>query len=226
MKLTHSFVVQAPLDRAWETITDLTTVVPCFPGATLDSLEGDEFVGSCAIKLGPISLAYRGTGRFRDLDAAGHRLAVEATGKDRRGNGTASAELTAVLSPIGDTATAVEVVTDLALTGKAGQFGRGVVQDVSDRLLQQFAEQLAKSMALGPTAPPDPSAENPHLRVAAAPRSRAAQPPAALNLGSALAPVLAARLAPVLAVGIVLLWWRRRNRSRRRKNHPRTPGTR
>ncbi|MGH3446676.1 MAG: SRPBCC family protein [Nocardioidaceae bacterium] len=146
MELTHRFTVPASVDEAWETFNDLERIAPCFPGASLTSFEGDEFKGTCKVKLGPISLQYAGTGRFVERDEPTHHAVVEAKGKDKRGNGTANATITAQLTASGDSSTDVEVVTDLSVTGKPAQFGRGVMQDVGDKLLGQFAECLETKM--------------------------------------------------------------------------------
>ena len=142
MDLTHTFTVPASVEDTWAAFNDIESVAGCFPGATVTSVEGDEFKGSCKVKLGPISLVYTGTGHFVERDDSAHRFVIEAKGKDKRGNGTAGATVTAVLTSATPGATSVEVNTDLAITGKPAQFGRGVIQDVSDKLLQQFVDCL------------------------------------------------------------------------------------
>lgn len=137
MELHHEFTVPADADRVWGVLMDLERVGTCFPGATVTEASEDGFAGTVKVKLGPISLMYAGSGTFVERDAAAHRAVIEAKGKDKRGNGTAGATVRLRLSPDGD-ATRVEVDTDLAITGKPAQFGRGVMQDVSDKLLGQF----------------------------------------------------------------------------------------
>lgn len=157
MKLEHSFTVPASIDETWVAFNDLERVVPCFPGATLSSFEEGEFTGSCKVKLGPISLLYNGSGQFVELDEAQHRAVLEAKGKDKRGNGTASATVTAQLASQGPASTSVVVETDLAVTGKPAQFGRGVMQDVSDKMLGQFVDCLTTKLGPGAAAEePDP----------------------------------------------------------------------
>lgn len=151
MRLEHAFTVPAPVEEVWTAFNDLERVVPCFPGATLTSFDGDAFEGSCKVKLGPISLLYTGTGHFVERDPGAHSAVIEAKGKDRRGNGTASARVTAHLSATGDSSTAVTVGTDLTVTGRPAQFGRGLMQEVSDKLLWQFVDCLTDK--LGTTAP-------------------------------------------------------------------------
>jgi uncharacterized protein len=142
MQLEHRFTVPASIDVAWDALMDLESVGSCFPGATVTSVEGDEFSGTCKIKLGPISMQYSGSGRFTERDDSSHRAVIEAKGKDRRGNGTAAVTVTASLTAESEERTAVEVDTDLNITGKPAQFGRGVIQDVSDKLLGQFTDCL------------------------------------------------------------------------------------
>ena len=139
MELTHDFVVPAPIDAAWQTFMDLERVGGCFPGATVTESTGDTFAGTVKVKLGPIALQYAGSGQFIERDDAAHRAVIEAKGKDKRGNGTAGATVILQLAPAGGGShTRVDVTTELAITGKPAQFGRGVMQDVSDKLLQQF----------------------------------------------------------------------------------------
>jgi carbon monoxide dehydrogenase subunit G len=137
MDLTHRFSVPAHLDEAWNAFNDLEGLAPCFPGATITSIEGDEFTGSVKIKLGPVALVYNGSGRYVERNDADRRVVIEARGKDKRGNGTATAIVAASFAESGEQ-TDVEVLTDLAITGKPAQFGRGVISDVSDKLLDQF----------------------------------------------------------------------------------------
>ncbi|GAA2165443.1 carbon monoxide dehydrogenase subunit G [Humibacillus xanthopallidus] len=137
MELTHSFTVPTSVDDAWALFMDLEKVGGCFPGATVTEVSEESFSGTVKVKLGPIALLYSGSGSFVERDDAAHRAVIEAKGKDKRGNGTAGASVTIELSPDG-TGTRADVVTDLAVTGKPAQFGRGVMQDVSDKLLMAF----------------------------------------------------------------------------------------
>ena len=124
MELQHQFTVPAPVGTTWDTFMDLAGVAACFPGATVTSVEGDRFEGTCKVKLGPIALLYAGSGQFVTRDDDAHRATIEATGKDKRGNGTAGAKVTIALDEAADSSTAVEVTTDLNITGKPAQFGR------------------------------------------------------------------------------------------------------
>ncbi len=152
MELEHHFTVPAPVEETWAAFNDPERVAPCFPGATLMSVEGDQFTGSAKIKLGPIALQYNGVGTYVERDEAAHRAVIEAKGKDKRGNGTANATVTAQMSAGGE-GTVVHVATDLAVTGKPAQFGRGVMQDVSDKLLEQFVACLKTTLGAPGTAP-------------------------------------------------------------------------
>jgi len=152
LDLTHSFTVPTPVEETWDSFQDISSLAECFPGAQVTSVEGDTFEGTVKVKLGPIALVYAGSGTFVEKDESTHRLVVEAKGRDKRGNGTAGA--TATLTMTEDEAgTAVEVVTDLSITGKPAQFGRGVMQDVSDKLLGQFVACLEQKSAAPAEAP-------------------------------------------------------------------------
>lgn len=182
MKLEHSFTVPAPVDTAWAALLDIEGVAPCFPGATLTGVDGEQFTGTVRVKLGPVSLTYGGTGRFLERDDAQHRAVIEAKGRDRNGNGTAGATVRAHLEPQGPAATRVVVSTDLTVTGRPAQFGRGVIQDVGGRIIDQFAGCLAATMA-GPGPGPDdaqppPAAAAPLTLAAAGPRTAPARPAA------------------------------------------------
>ena len=227
MDLTHRFTVPARLDEAWQAFNDLGGLAPCFPGATISHVEGDEFAGSVKVKLGPIALLYNGTGRYAERDDAEHRVVIEARGKDKRGNGTASATVTASFAEQGEQ-TEVEVLTDLAITGKPAQFGRGVISEVSDRLLDQFVTCVSGRFADGstPTAAPEPAQEPdasalppgpvgseqappeptiPKSTDESRPTSAPAAAPAEFNVLSSVGPVLLRRYGPVVAgVGLLL----------------------
>jgi carbon monoxide dehydrogenase subunit G len=142
VELTHSFTVPASVQDTWAAFQDIESVASCFPGATVTEVDGEDFKGTCKVKLGPIALVYSGSGTFEEKDESAHRFVVVAKGKDKRGNGTAGATVTATMASAGADSTEVNVRTDLAITGKPAQFGRGVIQDVSDKLLQQFVTCL------------------------------------------------------------------------------------
>src|SRR5262245_17683083 len=158
MDLTHRFTVPTTVEETWAHFNDIASVAECFPGASVTSVEADSFQGSVKVKLGPIALVYNGSGTFVEKDDAAHRFVVDAKGKDKRGNGTAGAKVTLSMTEAAS-GTDVEVLTDLAITGKPAQFGRGVMQDVSDKLLGQFVACLETRLAGGaPVAPGESSA--------------------------------------------------------------------
>jgi len=140
----------------WGAFNDIESVAGCFPGAVVTGVEGDDFTGTCKVKLGPIALTYAGAGTFVEKDEGAGRFVLEAKGKDKRGNGTAGATVTATMTESGPDRTDVEVLTDLSITGKPAQFGRGVIQDVSDKLLGQFMTCLEQR--LGPGGEPTEAA--------------------------------------------------------------------
>ncbi len=236
MDLKHSFSVPASIDETWAAFQDIESVAECFPGAQVTSVEGDSFEGTCKVKLGPIALVYKGSGHFVEKDEATHRMVIEAKGKDKRGNGTAGATVTATLVDSGES-TEVEVVTDLAITGKPAQFGRGVMQDVSDKLLGLFVDCLQDKVGSDKTGPGGAEAETPppvaapagsptgaptgptspgtHA-AAAAPTSTPKPEPEALDLGATVIPMLAKaywkQIAAAVAAVVVVLGVRRRRR--------------
>lgn len=153
MQIENSFMIDVPVDEAWPILLDVEQVAPCFPGATVDSVDGDTFAGKVKVKLGPVQMTYAGTGRFVERDEPAKRAVIEGAGKDTRGTSTAKALVTATLLSNGDR-TEVTVVTDFSITGKPAQFGRGVMQDVSAKLVGQFATNLSVMLAVerGPAA--------------------------------------------------------------------------
>jgi uncharacterized protein len=149
VQLEHSFSVPVGVDEAWRILLDIERIGPCMPGAAIDSVDGDDFTGTVKVKLGPINLTYKGKASFVEKDEAAHRAVIDARGKDARGNGTAAATVTAVLTETGATSTTVRVNTDLDITGKPAQFGRGVMVDVGNKLIGQFADSLAGTITAG-----------------------------------------------------------------------------
>ena len=148
MDLSHRFRVPASVEEAWTAFNHLDRIAPCFPGATITTVSGNDFEGSIKVKLGPVALVYNGSGRFVERDPQAHRVVIEARGQDRRGNGTATARVTASLA--GDEkSTDVELFTDLDITGKPAQFGPGVISDASNKLLDQFANNVSGWLAEG-----------------------------------------------------------------------------
>ena len=194
MELTNDFEVDVPVDEAWAVLTDLERIAPCMPGAQLTEVEGDEFRGTVKVKVGPISAQYKGVARMAEKDDDAHRAVIEAEGRDTRGQGNASATITATLAPAGDR-TQVSVTTDLKLTGRVAQFGRGAIQDVSGALLGQFVDCLENDLLAGDAAP------------AVEPEPEPAPEPASVEVESAdpvapVEPVVVTEAAPAVPEGV------------------------
>lgn len=145
MELTNTFDVSVPVDTAWAVLTDVERIAPCLPGAQLQEIEGDEYRGVVKVKVGPITAQYKGKATFIEKDDVAYKAVLDASGRDTRGQGNASATITALLEPSGD-GTHVTVTTDLTVTGKVAQFGRGVLADVSAKLLGQFVDNLEQTV--------------------------------------------------------------------------------
>jgi uncharacterized protein len=158
VQLENSFTVPAGVDEAWGVLLDVERVAPCMPGATLTGHEGDNFQGTVKVKVGPIAVTYRGTAQFVERNDAAHTVKIDAKGRETRGSGTANATISCTLTSEG-TGTKVDVVTDLAITGKPAQFGRGVIGEVAGKVITQFADALAEEISSGtPTAAAAPAA--------------------------------------------------------------------
>ncbi|MBW4718952.1 SRPBCC family protein [Saccharothrix obliqua] len=148
MRLEHAFTVPAPVGEVWAALLDPEKVAPCMPGATLTGVDGRSFTGTVKVKLGPVTLLYKGRGEFTSVAEDVHAAVIKASGKDSRGNGTASATVSVALTPA-DGGTGVSVVTDLTVTGRPAQLGRGLISEVSGKLVGQFAECLASGLGTG-----------------------------------------------------------------------------
>lgn len=151
MQLEHAFTVEAPVDTVYAALLDPQRVAPCMPGATLLSVDGTTFTGKVKVKLGPVSLQYKGTGEYTDTDEAARTVVIEASGKDAKGNGTAAATVTLTLTDDG-ARTAGTSSTELTVTGKPAQFGRGMISDVGGKILEQFAANLSAELGGAGTA--------------------------------------------------------------------------
>jgi carbon monoxide dehydrogenase subunit G len=152
MELEHSFTIPVPPEQAWGALLDVEKVAPCMPGATVDSVDGDEIKGRIKVKVGPVALTYAGTARFTDKDEQARKVVLEASGKETRGSGTASATITSTLSDEAGQ-TRVVVHTTMTVTGRPAQFGRGVMAEVSGRVIEKFATNLAAQLSGGAAAP-------------------------------------------------------------------------
>lgn len=168
MRLDHEFTVSAPIDQVWQALLDPQRVAPCMPGASLTSVDGDTFKGSVKVKLGPVNLLYKGSGEFQEKDEQARKLVIEASGKDARGAGTAAATVTVTLTTEGE-GTKGSVATDLNVTGRPAQFGRGMISDVGGKILDSFSESLAEE--LGASTSSQSSAEQSSSRTGTDPGS-------------------------------------------------------
>jgi carbon monoxide dehydrogenase subunit G len=218
IELDNSFTVPIPPKQAWDVLLDVERIAPCMPGATITGVDGDEITGTVKVKLGPVSLTYKGTARFTEKDEERRYVALEAHGKETRGSGTASATVTASLAPgESDGQTAVTMHTSLNVTGRPAQFGRGVMADVSAKLIEQFAANLSDLLATStPAEATDAEAitEAPEVN-AASEAAPSASPPApaeqqSLNIVRLAAGPVLKRIVPVAAVaGAVVLLYRK-----------------
>lgn len=152
MELVNDFTVNVPVGEAWATLTDVERIAPCLPGAQLQEIEGDTYRGIVKVKVGPILAQFKGQAQFVEKDDTNHKAVLKAEGRDTGGKGNASALITAQLTPQGAGTTSVQVTTDLTITGKVAQFGRGAMADISNKLLGQFVENL-ETMVLKQDAP-------------------------------------------------------------------------
>lgn len=146
MRLEQEFTIPTEVSRAWEVLLDVSRIAPCFPGATLTSFDGDTCAGNVKVKLGPVVLNYKGTARFAERDEAAWRVVIDAAGTDVKGNGTARAQVTARLHESEPGQTTCTLVTDLAITGRPAQFGRGMIVEIGNKILDRFAANLADSL--------------------------------------------------------------------------------
>ena len=199
IELDNSFTVPVPPEEAWDVLLDVERIAPCMPGASVTSVVGDEIEGQVKVKLGPLSLTYKGTAKFTDKDQAAHSISIEATGKETRGSGTASATVQANLTP-GDGAgqTLVSIHTSLNVTGKPAQFGRSLLPEVSGKLIQQFATNL-EAMINADTAGQDTAAPTNETGPEAAEADKATAEAGQASAGQApTAPTAARPAAPVV----------------------------
>ncbi|WP_251096090.1 SRPBCC family protein [Streptomyces sp. Caat 7-52] len=218
MELQHEFTVPVPVDEAWPALLDIERVAPCLPGATVEEYDGKTVTGSVKVKVGPVTVTYRGTAVFEELDESAHRMVLVASGRETRGQGTARATVTAELSGR-DGGTAVSVRTDLTVTGRPAQFGRGVLAEVGDRLVGRFADCLAQRLTERPPAAGEELRQEETAPAAAAPAE-----PEPLDLlhvaGLPVAKRAAAVAAALAAVTVVFLRLRRHDRKHHgRRSH-------
>ena len=225
MEINNAFEVKAPIDVAWATLTDLARIAPCLPGATLTSVEGDIYKGHVTVKVGPIVAKFGGQAIFQERNDAAHRAVLKGEGRDSTGKGNASAIITAQLESVDANTTRCTVSTDLTITGKIAQFGRGALADVSDKLLKQFVVNLestvltqdaanASQASAGATSTSQAATGAASKPQASAGTANAPQPTvenAPLNLlgstGLSLALPILKRVVPVLVVIAAIAWF-------------------
>lgn len=197
MQLEHQFAVHAPVDVVWQALLDPERVAPCMPGATLTSVSGPEFSGTVKVRLGPISLQYKGSGSFVSTDPDTRELRISASGKDARGNGTAAADVVVKLSEK-DGVTTGDVTTELAITGRPAQFGRGLIGEVGGKILESFAQNLAAVIE-----PAEPAADEP----VEAPVVERVKPPVAeeIDLLEYAGTPVVKRVVPLVVIGLLVL---------------------
>lgn len=219
IELDHSFTVPVPPKQAWDVLLDVERIAPCMPGATVTEVNGDEITGTVKVKLGPVSLTYKGTAKFTEKDEDARSVSLQANGKEARGAGTASATVEATLQPAEDEdQTAVTIHTSLNVTGRPAQFGRGVMADVSAKLVEQFASNLADLLsqgnpaaeAAGPEAA-GPEAADPEAAEGEAKAAPAVpQPQESLNIVRLMGGPVLKRVVPAAAIaGAAALVFRR-----------------
>jgi uncharacterized protein len=227
VKIEDEFRVDVPVDQAWKVLLDVERIAPCMPGAQLQEIEGDEYRGIVKVKVGPITAQYKGAARIVETDESNHTLVLKAEGRDTRGQGNASATVTATLTPDGS-GTVVHIDTDLNITGKVAQFGRGVMADVSSKLLGQFAANLERDVLSGngntaastpsepatqPTAQPAATSEGPRTI-----NSPEAKP---VDLLDTAGNAIAKRVVPIVIALVALLTLRSLRKRRKRKKQQR-----
>jgi hypothetical protein len=211
MDLVHEFTVPVPVDDAWRILTDVERIAPCLPGAQLQEIEGETYRGIVKVKVGPIQAQFKGQASFVEQDHVAHRVVLKGEGRDTTGKGNASALITAELTSLNASSTSVKVLTDLSITGKVAQFGRGAMADISDKLLAQFVENLntliGEQQASPAPAAPAPAAatteedEAPQIRKIDAPEAEA------LDLLSVSSGAIVKRAIPVvIAIAAVVIW--------------------
>ena len=208
MDLNHEFTVNVPVAEAWAILTDLERIAPCLPGAQLTEVEGDTYRGQVKIKVGPILAQFKGQASFVSRDDVAHKASLKGEGRDTTGKGNASAIITAELTSVTPTSTKCTVHTDLSISGKVAQFGRGALADVSDKLLAQFSENLNQLISAAPAPAPAPApvvaesspapSEQPTIRKIDGPEV------APLNLLDTAGSTIAKRAIPAL-IGIAVL---------------------
>jgi uncharacterized protein len=203
MDLNHQFTVAVPVEDAWRILTDVERIAPCLPGAQLQEIEGDTYRGIVKVKVGPIQAQFKGQANFIERDDVAHKVVLKGEGRDTTGKGNASAIITAEMTAVDASNTAVTVNTDLSVTGKVAQFGRGAMADISDKLLAQFVVNLNALIAEQPATAAPAAAPEPTEGV----RTIESAEVAPLDLLSAAGSPILKRAIPVVVVVVAVLVW-------------------
>ena len=223
MELTNDFRMGVDLPTAWAILTDVERIAPCMPGAQLQEIEGDEYRGIVRVKVGPITAEYKGKASFIERDEAAGRAVLRAEGRETRGQGNAAATITLKLTPASDGTTIAGIVTDLTISGRVAQFGRGVMADVSAKLIAEFVDCLSSSVLATVPArdrvpdavPPAEPSEPVEPAVTPAVRKIDMPAPEPVNLLDTAGAPIARRVGPILA--LVAIGWLLRVLIRRRR---------
>ena len=220
MELKNEFRVGVPIEQAWDTLTDVEYIAPCMPGAQLTEIDGEEFKGQVKVKVGPITAQYKGVAKFKEKDESQYRLVLDASGRDTRGAGNAAAEVPAEMTADGD-GTNIVITTDLKVTGKVAQFGRGVMADVSEKLIGQFVESLEQKLLessereQGSESKPEDDDSETHDQAVggdSGPRKIDMPEPEPVDLLDTAGAPLFKRFGPFALIALVLVLLRRRKR--------------
>ena len=203
MDLNHQFTVAVPVEDAWRILTDVERIAPCLPGAQLQEIEGDTYRGVVKVKVGPIQAQFKGQASFIERDDVAHKVVLKGEGRDTTGKGNAAAVITAEMTAVDASNTSVTVNTDLSVTGKVAQFGRGAMADISDKLLAQFVVNLNTLIAEQPATAAAAAAQAPTEGV----RTIDSADVAPLNLLSAAGSPILKRAIPVVVVIVAVLVW-------------------
>jgi len=206
MDLNHEFEVPVTVAEAWNILTDVERIAPCLPGAELQEVEGDTYRGVVKVKVGPIQAQFKGQASFVERDDNAHKAVLRGEGRDTGGKGNASALITAQLTEVSASSTKVQVTTDLSITGKIAQFGRGAMADISDKLLGQFVENLNILIASQPAAPAA-TADAPAAHPDAGPRKIDGPEAKPIDLLDAAGAPILKRALPVVVVLAALIVW-------------------
>jgi uncharacterized protein len=234
-KIVNEFTVNRPIDEAWPIICDVERIAPCLPGAQLEEIEGEVYRGKVKVKLGAVATEFKGEAQFVERDDAAHTAKLAAKGRDTKGRGNAAADIYAEAEALSPTSTKCTVTADLHITGKVAQFGRGIMGDVSKKLMDQFAHNLNTMLdeqapaEQEPTPPPAPESEAPAADTGAEPATEPAAPPAEepaqptvrkingpaaepVDLADMAGPALLKRIGPAVAAILLILFLLRRRR--------------